>query len=242
VLYSAAARQYKTSHRRDTTYMTLVGALHCGDYLLLGAESGWTTETGVVLVGPKLSYRTNQPIIAWGFSGNEDLGIRFGQWLATAVLATDDWSQLRATIESEANTLNRDRRARLEEAGLRESRGDCFFNDFLTVIICGFCEGEGRILSIDPRSIVSVAPQIDNRALFIGETSHADVAYSALVRHPAWRPDPDWFNVLMDIAIGLGDKDNLRQPCRILKITPKGVEDISGPHFRGTFGSRNRIQ
>jgi hypothetical protein len=69
----------------------------------------------------------------------------------------------------------------------------------------------------------------------VGEDSHAHLAYQALRRLGAWQRTVDWFGVLLNLAVLLGDADHLRGPCQVLKVSASGVEDLSDKVFRATF-------
>jgi hypothetical protein len=105
-------------------------------------------------------------------------------------------------------------------------------------MVAGFIGDEKRVISVDAEGTVSERPNaLSGPVITLGEDTQALIAYQALKRLDAWRRNVEWFGVLLNLAVLLGDGDHLRGPCRVLRISPTGVDDLSDAVFRAIFRS-----
>jgi hypothetical protein len=213
--------------------MTLIVGVHAGDHLFLAADSGVTHGSGTVTQQPKLSLAGQ---FAWGFSGQDDLGLQFSAWMLehhARLSKRGNWNLAIEEIGTASNRLNAGRRSRMAEAGI-DLNGPLQWNDFVHVMVAGVFGDQCGIFTVDWRG--SAERVVPESIITLGVDGGAHAAYDYFKRYARWKPNQDRLEELMDLAISFSQPDeNLRSPWRVLRIDPNGVTDISNDEFRRRF-------
>jgi hypothetical protein len=213
--------------------VTLIVGLHCGDHLLLSADSGvYDDQQDAVTEAPKLEYRGP---FAWGFSGSESLGLEFHAWMRAEharLAGLGNGVDLIKEVKTVSDRINGNRWQELQAAGVQQD--NLKYDHFANVIVAGFTNGHGLIVSLvyglNPQIVPTPGPPIA-----LGADELARKAYSAMQHDRAWTPDQGGLQRLMDLAITFGSDDNLRQPVRMLRVTQRDSEDVSQERFWKRF-------
>jgi hypothetical protein len=238
-LYDLPLLTFRRPRRRQKRTVTLIAGLHCGDHLLLSADSGVYDEHDNVTEVAKLDHHGS---FAWGFSGYETLGREFDGWmrancvrLASLGNGIDLLNEVKATLDR----INGNRWQELQSAGVK--RESLMYDHFVHVIVAGFVSDHGLITSLthgQPHQIVTTP---GTSPIWLGATLLAEKAYAALAHDHRWTPDQGGLQRLMDLAVTFGhDEENLRQPVRLLRVNRSGSLDVSDERFRKRFPHLDR--
>ena len=206
--------------------MTLIVGMHCGDHLLLSADSGvYDDATGKVDEAVKLAHGGS---FAWGFGGYEDLGDQFHNWMRAEhwrLSRLRDWQAALSEIQTIAGRINAERRMRMREAGVDLS-GPLEWNNFLHSIVAGYVGSEGMVVSIDHEGALRRASTVSGSIVPVGVEAAAGGAYTFLKQKNRWANNQDSLDALMELAITNSRPDeNLRFPVRMLRVDGEQVTE-----------------
>lgn len=218
--------------RRRKRSVTLIVGLHCGDHLLLTADSGmYHSDDDSVTEAPKLEY--SGPF-AWGYGGDQLLGFEFHAWMRTErarLTGLGNGIDLLNEVKAVSDRINGKHWQELLATGVKQE--DLKYNHFAHVIVAGYISGHGVIIKLvyGLPSQIATAP---GPLILLGVDEMAEKAYAAM--GSTWTPDEDGLQRLMDVAITFGyDDGNLRQPVRMLRVTQRDSEDVSRERFWKRF-------
>lgn len=198
--------------------MTVIAAMDCGDYLLMGADSLVTEDAGLRVKHKKLSVLHEVPV-AFGFSGDAGVGFQFRDWmLAQPWSSAVTWPEFIATAGHELNRLNGRRRemAQLARVELKD-------DDLASALVAGSL---GGVLDIWDLDSTGGASSVKHRGLpSIGSGyPHAYIAYVTLIDYVKASRDVGTMAVVMEIAARFAPK--CEPPCRLLRLTPTEVTEL----------------
>ena len=220
--------------RRRKRSVTLIIGLHCGDHLLLSADSGmYDSDDDSVSEAPKLE--CSGPF-AWGYSGYAPLGEEFHSSMRATHGRLDrlrNGVDLLNEVKAVSDDINGKRWQELQAAGV--TREDLKYDHFANVIVAGYVGGDGMIIKL----VYGLAPQIvtsPGPLILLGVEELAEKAYAAMGNNSTWTADESGLQRLMDLAITFGsDEWNLRQPVRMLRVNQSDSEDVSQERFWKRF-------
>lgn len=209
--------------------MTLIAAIMDGETVLLGAD-GETHNQHVRMQVRKLDVLQERPI-AWGFSGNESIGLDFGNWLRSRQWSeSEDWEGFRHDATEVLGQLNERRRKSAETAGTNVSE------EALTdVLIAGFLRSQPGILELESDGGNSLRRMLELAAIGSGK-NHAIIVLNTLgilgIIGSMSR-----LQLLQSIfRVAIRTARDCGPPVRILSITPERVTEVTSAPVDG--GSR----
>ena len=85
--------------------MTVLGALAEDDRIIIASDSLVTNEDGSTRLAPKLWFLPDAPV-AWGFSGDDDVGLPFVRWLKERRPPVSNWVEFRTRVVETLRSLN----------------------------------------------------------------------------------------------------------------------------------------
>jgi hypothetical protein len=223
--------------KREDAPLTLIAAMDCGSYLLLGADSGVSADRVVTRSPvPKLDFVAQAPM-AWGFFGDETIGRAFSSWLRGELLGLmENWESLTESAAGRLADLNGERREALKRSGVHEKAGDT-----ADVVLGGFVGGEREIVHLDKRGAVHPSKHYETLFYGSGDSLAGEMwgIIRATVRNfpPAAQPDESKLlqHVMAQTIEAPRSLHLLKGPVRMLKITPEGVFDISDKAFKAVY-------
>jgi hypothetical protein len=164
--------------------MTLIAALDCGDHLLIGADSLITDTAGVRQVGQKMCSLGDRPL-AWGFAGDEGIGMEFDRWVQSYALSSDtSWHAFADAAIRELGRLNGQRRERAELARVKlESQ------DLTSVLMVGCVGGVLDVWELGDTGATASVKHHGFAAIGSGQ-AHATIAHHTvrLAKGPQYTP------------------------------------------------------
>lgn len=137
--------------------MTIIAMLKESDELLyIGADSQWTDSEGLRFYKSKLqNLYENGKAIAWGTSGNPQIGItEFGNWITKYNwTGYETWTTFIIEVATEFARLNRIRKKIGEEAGQNISAPDFTRQNLCEMLMCGWLNNETGAYTISHNGI-----------------------------------------------------------------------------------------
>ena len=218
--------------------MTIIAAMRekKGTWIL-GADSLVTEET-IRRWEPKMHTR-RKPLLAWGFSGCETVGVPFGRWLQTTADWDGDetWPSFTHKVSMSLSMFNGERRKRARLAGLRrvEKRSDIA----ASVLMIGSVGG-----SIDCWELTDnggVCPGGGSEGIWgIGSGWHVVKAgYLTAVQHGAKKNDASTFARALAYAAKVVPMCG--PPIHIVRLSNEGIVKLKkGPGGKWIEGRRLR--
>lgn len=202
--------------------LTVIGAMDCGDHLLLAADSQ-VSDGQVTWQQQKLDFLSDRPL-AWGFAGAEDIGVDFGRWLRSYTWGTgDDWYAFRDVAAQELARLNGNKRRLVHRARARLGP-----EDTAILLLAGYIGREPKILEIDDGARPTFLSEGRFTSVGTGK-AHAGIAYRTLMAFSknTFPHAADNMRALMTVAAGLAPQCS--PPVRVLRVSSQGVEDLDAP-------------
>jgi hypothetical protein len=210
--------------------MTLIGAMDCGDGLLLAADREVTADGIRVPTKTKIR-RTQNPPLAWAIAGDQGLGAQFDDWLqartAKPFTPKDDmtptpWDQLKLEAANRLNTLNGQRKLEVARAQEQVSR-----DYFAGLLLVGCVGGRFQVMEIDPRGLAGFAT--GQHPTFIGMVTREPMFALAGMRRALAKQGkelPNGVEALREVMVlahelmpGIGEVE-------MVKVTKNGVADV----------------
>ena len=201
--------------------MTVVGAMYCHGYLLIGCDSA-VRETAIIRSLKAKLDKLDTLSVVWGTSGDEFTGDEFGDWLKTCSFEGKDWLALANDATDKLAELNGHRKRTARMAGVRLKD-----EDLTDALIVGYLDGIPEIVEIDHKGETSL--HIRNNRLFsaIGSGSpHARIIFYALCRVPGFQRNLQGMRFVLSVATQLDPK--CAAPIHVMEITENGIVDLSG--------------
>jgi hypothetical protein len=202
--------------------VTLIAALRTAECVLLAADS--ETHNQAVRVSVRKLGMLDQRPIAWGFAGDESIGLDFGAWLKERDWTeSEDWESFREAAARALAALNGRRRtlAELSKATLAPE-------SFTDVLIAGYIQAQSGILELDSDGGSSLRSMLDLVAIGSGK-NHAIIVLQTLKALNGLRQFNAAQLLRMIMGIAATTAPECGPPIRFLRITTTGVEEIDSP-------------
>ena len=182
--------------------MTVLGAFVEERRIILAADSLVTDEDGSTRQARKLWSLPHTPV-AWGFSGDEDVGLPFGQRLADKRWSVSPkWADLRAYVVEILSELNRE--------AAPEDRTE--------VLLAAWVEGSPRYLHIHKND---TPPTEGSKWYFIGKGGHA--AVGELIRLSQAGEPLTWRLLSAAMTHAASVADMCGPPVRAIEVDHEGA-------------------
>lgn len=198
--------------------MTVIAAMDCGDYLLMGSDSLVTEETGIRVVRQKLCISTHGQV-ACGFAGSEGMGNQFQDWFLSYQFPPGmTWPEFGDVAIRELSRLNGKRR----ELALL-ARYEVKPDDLSSVLVAGSLGGVLDIWDLGDNGAAFSAKHRGFSAIGSG-FPHAFVAHAVLTKAAHQSPDTNTMSVVMAIAAQTAPLCGM--PIRLLRLTHEAVIEL----------------
>ena len=194
--------------------------MECDDYLLLAGDSQASSGTLKVPVR-KLDFMQTPPL-AWGFAGDESIGLDFAHWLRQRQWRdSDDWESFRQEAAIALAKLN-GRRRELAELS-KTTVGDDQLTD---VLLAGFVGAQPGILQMESNGGSYLRRMHAFAAIGDGST-HAHLVRGTLEHLGALQQFDSikLIGFVTNLAAHYAPRSN--PPVRVLRVQKDGVQDIS---------------
>jgi hypothetical protein len=214
--------------------MTLIVGMMCGDHVLLAADScSYDDETLEKELKVKLRYSGS---LAWGYSGPELQGERFSDWMTeqAPALAKLSWEKAVPLIRRKVDELNAPAVAKY-----RRSPDRVRSYEFLHAIVGGFIGKSGSVVGINllpevPPFIESAVGKYIPAPLDQGALQGVAQVFQGFAQRRTLSADQECLEAFMEAAIDFLPANEwwLLKPVRVIRVSPKGSEDVSGAEYK----------
>jgi hypothetical protein len=195
---------------REDEPVTLIGALLCDGYALVGSDSWAADATSGVWIENVPKVWKHGDHLAWGFAGDGQIGTRFREWL-DGIAPPKNWTDLRASVKAQTSRLNKGIRQDAIEAGTQVGNAG-----LLTVVIAGYIGGEPHILETNYDGRAELIAQ--DHAFLGSGLQVAEIVYTGIAAHAGQFPkDEPTFRTVLEVAIKW-DRHNCGPPVKVIRI------------------------
>ena len=205
--------------------MTVLGAMDCGEFGLLAADSGRFKATYHTTAESKI-WRCQKPALAWAFAGDEGVGRPFNEWLSgRAPAGWPDWNAARLEIAEELARRNGERFRELQLAAGNSPNFRPSADRLASALVVGWLGSRFEILQIAWEGSSQFWGY--EKYFFAGSAGEAAVWVKDGIERATKKDLPLTAAGLRDVMETVAERASFcTPPVRMVKITTEGVTDL----------------
>lgn len=196
--------------------MTVIAAMKLDEDTWLLAADSFVTEKHLLRQSEKVHIREEDPLVAFGFSGFEGVGLQFQEWFLGSEWPEDTtWEQLAHGAGTRLSKLNGQSRERARLAGLSDVD-----ENTASVLLVGSVGGDLDCWELTDTGGISPANKIGFWGIGSG-WPHAGVAYHTLTEYGKLQHELKTMAIIMDIVVRC--EPNCGFPVSIYRVTKEKI-------------------